>query len=64
MIQIILCRQRNNFFIYDFEYLYLEQADEKSSACTDCRKTVFLESRETRFFSILVSKFKNIDKIE
>ncbi len=27
MIQIILCRQRNKFFIYDFEYLYLEQAD-------------------------------------
>lgn len=41
-----------------------EKSKSKDLDFSDCRKTVFLESRETRFFSILVSKFKNIDKIE
>ena len=31
---------------------------------SDCRKTVFLKSRETRFFSIFVCEIENFEKIE
>ena len=36
----------------------------KALPCSDCRKTVSLKSRETRFFSNFVYEIENFEKTE